>query len=241
MTKELYWHDSYQKKCQSKVVSLASEKLVVMDQTVFYPQGGGQPTDTGVLRRGNEEFKVVFTKKVGPDIALEVDKLGLKEGDSVETELDWSRRYKLMRMHTSAHILAKVIFDETGSLITGNQLGENESRMDFNVIEFNAGIAQGYRDRANKVIRENLEVTASIMPFAEAMKKPELFRLKDVLPKTIPELRVVSIGTFDVQADGGTHVRLTGEIGALSLVRIENKGKENRRIYWSLAQKIMCD
>jgi misacylated tRNA(Ala) deacylase len=236
MTKELYWQDSYQKKCSGRIQVLASEKLVVVDQTVFYPQGGGQPSDKGVLRRGNEEFTVLFTKKVGPDIALEVDKTGLKEGESIETELDWNRRYKLMRMHTSAHILAKVIFDETGSLITGNQLDTEQSRMDFNVTEFNAGIAQEYLDKANKVIAEKLEVTANVMPYAEAMKKSELFRLKDVLPKTIPELRIVSIGNFDVQADGGTHVRNTKEIGQLKLERVENKGKENRRIYWTLEQ-----
>ncbi len=236
MTKELYWQDSYQKKCQSKVVSLASEKLAIVDQTVFYPQGGGQPSDTGKLLRENEEFRVIFTKKIGQDIALEVDKPGLKQGDSVECELDWNRRYKLMRMHTAAHVLAKIIFDETGSLITGNQLDAEQSRMDFNVTEFNAGIAQGYIDKANKVIQENLEVAAMVMLFAEAMKKPELFRLKDVLPKNIPELRIVSIGKFDVQADGGTHVRNTKEIGKLKLTRIENKGKENRRIYWTLEQ-----
>ncbi len=236
MTKELYWRDSYQKKCQSKVVSLASEKLAIVNQTVFYPQGGGQPTDTGKLLRENEEFRVIFTKKIGQDIALEVDKSGLKQGDSVECELDWNRRYKLMRMHTAAHVLAKIIFDETGSLITGNQLDAEQSRMDFNVTEFNVGIAQGYLDKANKVIQENLEVAATVMPFAEAMKKPELFRLKDVLPKNIPELRIVSIGNFDVQADGGTHVRNTKEIGKLKLTRIENKGKENRRIYWTLEQ-----
>lgn len=236
MTKELYWQDSYQKACRSKVVSLASEKLVAVDQTVFYPQGGGQPTDTGILRHGNEEFRIASAKKVGQDIALEVDKIGLKEGDLVETELDWNRRYKLMRMHTSAHVLAKVIFDETGSLITGNQLDAEQSRMDFNVTEFNAGIAQEYLDRANKVVQEKLEVTATVLPYAVAMKKPELFRLKDVLPKNIPELRIVSIGSFDVQADGGTHVRNTKEIGKLKLQRIENKGKENRRIYWTLEQ-----
>lgn len=234
MTKELYWQDSYQKKCSSTIVSMASEKLAVMDQTVFYPQGGGQPSDTGVLRRGNEEFRVVFTKKVGPDIALELDKTGLKEGDSVETELDWSRRYKLMRMHTSAHILAKVIFDATGSLITGNQLGENESRMDFNVAEFNKEIAESFIAKANQIVQQDLEVKAEFLEYEKAMQRPELFRLKDVLPKNIPLLRIVSIGDFDVQADGGTHVRNTPEIGMLKLLKIENKGKENRRKYWTL-------
>jgi misacylated tRNA(Ala) deacylase len=236
MTKELYWLDSYQQKCESTIKTMASEKLAVVDQTVFYPQGGGQPTDTGILRRKNEEFRIVFTKKVGPDIALEVDRIGLLEGETIETELDWNRRYKLMRMHTSAHILAKIIFDETGSLITGNQMDAEQSRMDFNVTEFNAGIAEGYIEKANKIVQQKLEVTATVMPYAEAMKKPELFRLKDVLPKTIPELRIVSIGKFDVQADGGTHVRNTKETGKLELQRIENKGKENRRIYWTLEQ-----
>ncbi len=234
MTELLYLKDHYRKSCESRVIEVLNQKMVIVDQTVFYPQGGGQPSDTGVLRRQNEEFRVLSAKKQGENVALEVNQIGLKPQDLVQQEIDWNRRYALMRMHTSAHILANVISNETGSLITGNQLGETESRMDFNVTEFNAGIAQSFIEKANELIRQKLPVFIEFLERERALARPELVRLKDIMPPNLPVWRIVSIGNVDVQADGGTHVANTSEIGFMELLRTENKGKENRRIYWTL-------
>ncbi|MBU0635418.1 alanyl-tRNA editing protein [Candidatus Micrarchaeota archaeon] len=234
MTKELYWKNAYQKNAPATVQSVNNEKFVVLDQSIFYPNGGGQPTDTGKLSHNNEEFNVVFAKKMGKDISLEVDKPGLKEGDSIESKLNWERRFALMRMHTSSHVLAKIIFNETGSLITGNQLETEKSRMDFNVSEFNREISENYIQKANEIIKQNISVSVEFLEREKALQKPDLVRLKDIMPPNLKTWRVVSIGDFDVQADGGTHVKNTSEIGTLKLLKTENKGTENRRIYWNL-------
>ncbi|MFH0954885.1 MAG: alanyl-tRNA editing protein [Candidatus Micrarchaeota archaeon] len=234
MTELLFLKDSYQKSCSSKVIRVDKERFVVLNQTVFYPQGGGQPFDLGIIAAGNERFNVLSVKKNGSDVVVEVDKAGLKEGLTVECHLDWIRRFALMRMHTSAHILAKVIWDQTGSLITGNQLDLQQTRLDFNVEEFDADIANSFVQKANSVVKQNLPVTIDFLPREEAINRPELVRLKDIMPPNLAVWRIISIGEYDVQADGGTHVANTSEIGELELIRVENKGKENRRIYWKL-------
>lgn len=246
MTTETYWKDAYQQKAVATVQKVENERFAVLDESIFYPQGGGQPGDKGtitqtqryceaaVMKQRTLTFQVQNTKRRGEEIVLELDQAGIQPTLTVECTLDWKRRYALMRMHTSAHILAKVIFDATGSLITGNQLEEEQSRMDFNVAEFSRETAENYIQKTNEIIRQKLSVTVEFLPYEKAIARPELFRLKDVLPKNIPELRIVSIGQFDVQADGGTHVKNTSEIGKLELTKTENKGKENRRMYWQL-------
>lgn len=234
MTELLFLKDAYAKTCLSKVLRIDNERFIFLDQTVLYPQGGGQPCDLGQLRRGNDVFSVVAIKKNGPDAVVEVDRLGLQQGQTVECVVDWPRRYSLMRMHTSAHVLAKVILDETGSLITGNQLGEHESRMDFNVTNFDSDTANSFIQKANAALRQNLEIKIDFLDREEALLHPELVRLKDIMPPNLPVWRIVAIGDLDVQADGGTHVQNTKEVGEMELLRVENKGKENRRIYWKL-------
>jgi misacylated tRNA(Ala) deacylase len=239
MTEKLWMKDSYLKEWDAAVQKASEGRFVVLDRTAFYPASGGQPSDSGKMidEKGNE-FQVVFAKQFGQDISHEVKPLkegaGLQEGSKVHCVLDWNRRHKLMRMHSAAHILSSVIFKELGSLITGNQLDVDKSRIDFNVKEFDQSLLAGFESKANEVVQRKLEQKIEFMPYAEAMKLPELFRLKDVLPKNIPELRIVSIGDFDRQADGGTHVKNTGEIGRIRLVKFENKGAENRRIYFTV-------
>src|SRR3989344_1381720 len=211
MAKKLFLDDSYLKECEATVLK-AEGKFVVLDQTIFYPQGGGQPSDEGKIISAKGEYKVVFGKSFGEDVSHEVDREGLATGEKVKCVLDWERRKKLMRMHTSAHILAGVIHKEIGALITGNQLDLQKSRMDFNVKEFDKGLLKSFEEKANETIARELDVNISYEERKNALARPELFRLKDVLPKNIPVLRIVSIGDFDVQADGGTHVKNTKEI-----------------------------
>lgn len=237
MTEKLYLKDSYLKEFGAKVLKVSEGRFVVLDKTAFYPQGGGQPSDSGKIIAGAREFRVLSAKNFGEEVSHEVeDASGLEEGQVVKGELDWERRYALMRMHTAAHILAKCIFDRTGSMITGNQIEEARSRMDFNVQGLDREFLAEIEEKANLAISQNLEVKISFLPREEALALPELFRLKDVLPKELEEFRIVSIGDFDRQADGGTHVKNTSEIGRLAIVKAENKGANNRRIYFELGQ-----
>ena len=234
MSTKIFLTDSYAKECESSV-AMADGKFVALDQTIFYPQGGGQPTDTGkIISAKGDEYKVVFAKQNGGEVALEVDREGLRKADAVRCVLDWDRRYRLMRMHTSAHLLAATIHRELGALITGNQLDEKLSRMDFNVLDFDRSLLKLFENMVNECIAKDLPVTVSFEEKEKAMQRPELFKLKDVLPKDLPVFRIVQIGDYDTQADGGTHVRSTAEIGAIRIVDFKNKGAQNRRIYWEL-------
>jgi len=236
MTQKLYLDDSYLKESEANITKVTEGKFVVLDKTIFYPQGGGQPSDTGKLVKENEEkVNVIFAKQFGEEISHQIEpENSLKEGKKIKCVLDWEQREKFMRMHTSAHILAGVINKEIGALITGNQLGLEESRMDFNVPEFDRELLKTFEEKSNEIIEKNLEINISYEETQKALQRPELFRLKGVLPKNIPELRIVTIGNFDVHADGGTHVKTTSEIGKIKITNFKNKGAENRRIYWKL-------
>lgn len=238
MTEKLYLTDSYLRECSAKVVKaekIDGKNFVALDRTVFYPQGGGQPADTGkIIARGGAQYNVLFSKNNGEDVSHEVDREGLAAGMEVQCSLDWERRYKLMRMHTSAHLMAAIVHKEYGALITGNQLGGQQTRMDFDAPAFTKEKIPEVEAKANEMIARDLPVSIAFEEREKALARPELFRLKDVLPKEIPVLRILSIGDFDVQADGGTHVKSTKEIGAVKIVDMKNKGAENRRIYWEL-------
>ncbi|MBU1201724.1 MAG: alanyl-tRNA editing protein [Nanoarchaeota archaeon] len=233
MSDALYLDDSYLKEFDATVVS-ANSKFVVLDKTAFYPNSGGQLFDEGEIRRGGETFKVVFVGKFSGSISHEVDREGLKLGDKVHCVLDWDKRYQLMRMHTSAHIVSTLVHNEAGALITGNQLGVDKSRVDFSLDDFDRDKMVEYIDKANEVIRRNLEVKSFYLPREEAMRIPSVVKLAGALPPAIDTLRIVQIGDFDTQADGGTHVRNTSEVGELEFLQVENKGKNNRRLYYKL-------
>jgi misacylated tRNA(Ala) deacylase len=233
MTQKIYQTDAYAKECEANIIKVEG-KFAYLDKTIFYPQGGGQPSDTGKIidEKGNE-YKVIFAKNSGEDIILELDKEGISEGKA-KCILDWDRRYKLMKMHTSAHIISAIINQKFEALITGNQLGEQESRMDFNAKKIDKETIEKIEEEANQIIASNMEIKISFESKEKAMQRPEIFKLKDVLPKNIPIFRIVSIGNFDSQADGGTHVKNTKEIGKIKITNFKNKGAENRRIYWQL-------
>ncbi|MBI4210476.1 MAG: alanyl-tRNA editing protein [Candidatus Diapherotrites archaeon] len=234
MTERLYLSDSYMRECEAKVLK-AEGRFIELDRTVFYAQGGGQPCDTGKMAtQDGQEYKVVSVKNSAEEVSHEVDHEGLRAGDKVKCVLDWEKRYKHMRMHTSAHIMAAVVHKEYGALITGNQLGEQQTRMDFDAPQFTKEKIPEVEAKANEVIARDLPVSIAFEEREKALARAELFRLKDVLPKDLKVFRILSIGDFDVQADGGTHVKSTKEIGRVKIVDMKNKGAENRRIYWEL-------
>jgi misacylated tRNA(Ala) deacylase len=233
MTELIYMNDCYAKEFDATVTK-ADGKFVILDKTAFYPQGGGQPTDTGKLIKNGEECEVVFAKKIGGDVSHEVDKEGLKEGDTVHGVIDWDNRYRLMRMHTAAHILCEIFHKETGALITGNQLNLEKSRIDFNLENFDREKMNEYVAKANEIVQKDLPIKIYTLPREEAMKIPSITKLANVLPPAVQELRIVEIEGFDTQADGGTHVKSTKEVGEIEVVGAENKGKNNRRVYFTL-------
>jgi len=234
MTQALYLADSYLRECDATVVSVKDGKYVVLDQTVFYPKGGGQPWDTGKMIRDHETFNVVYVGKFSGEISHEVDHAGLKEGDKVHLALDWERRYKLMRSHTAAHIFASLLCNGTGALVTGNQLEEDKIRFDFNLEKFDPEILTEYIERANELFRKDIPVKWYELPREEALRIPGLIKMAEAFPPDIPRLRVVEVVSIDKQADGGTHVKNLKEVGGINVLKTENKGKQNRRVYFTL-------
>ncbi|MBC8495577.1 alanyl-tRNA editing protein [archaeon] len=234
MSEVLYLDDSYLKEFDAEVVSVNEDKFVALDKTAFYPNSGGQPWDEGVMIKGNEKFKVIFVGKFSGNISHEVDHPGLQPGDKVHCVIDWDRRYKLMQAHTASHVLSGLIHNETGALISGNQLGVDKNRIDFSLEDYDREKIIEYVARANELLKKGLEVTTRYMPREEALKDPSMVRLANALPPNIETLRIVSIGAVDTQADGGTHVKNTSEIGELEFLKADNKGKNNRRVYYKI-------
>ncbi|MCK4589337.1 MAG: alanyl-tRNA editing protein [Nanoarchaeota archaeon] len=230
----LYMQDSYLREFTSKVKSVKDNKFIVLEQTAFYPNSGGQPNDTGIIKKDNQEFKVIFVGKFDSQISHEVDQEGLKEGDEVTGIIDWDRRYKLMRMHSAAHVMSAVLYQETGALITGNQLDTEKSRIDFNLENFDREKLQEFIQKANEVIKQNLNINVKFMPRQEVEKDPSLQKLAKGLPPGIETFRIIEIENFDIQADGGTHVKNTQEIGEIEFLKAENKGAQRRRVYFKL-------
>lgn len=232
MTELIYMADCYCKEFDATVVS-ADGKNVELDRTAFYPVGGGQPTDTGEIICGGEfAVKNVF-KKEGK-VWHDVDREGLKAGDKIHGIIDWERRYKMMRMHTAAHLLSEVFHKESGALITGNQLDVDQSRVDYNLENFDREKINEYFNKANEIIQQDLPVKIYSLKREEALKIPNISKLASFIPPNVPELRIVEIVGFDTQADGGCHVSRLKEIGQIEMVKMENKGKDNRRVYYIL-------
>jgi len=164
----------------------------------------------------------------------ELDRAGLKAGDYVRGLLDWDRRYRIMRMHTAAHLLSAIFYKEGGAMITGNQLDLDKSRIDFSLEAFERDRMLAFVAKANQYVRGDLPVKIYFLPRDEAMKIPEVIKLANVLPPSIDQLRIVEIEGIDMQADGGNHIKRLGEIGEIEALKFENKGKSNRRVYYTL-------
>lgn len=233
MTELLYMKDSYLKEFEATVTK-AEGKIIVLDRTAFYPMGGGVPDDRGKVVAGEKAYYVRLVKKMGDVVIHEVDELGLHVGDRIKGWIDWERRFMMMRMHTAAHILSAVVNRETGALITGNQIDLDKTRIDFDLETFDREKLAEYLEKSNLEISKNQPVTAEFLDREKVMQIPNVVKLAGALPPAIKELRIVKIGDVDVQADGGPHVANTSEIGKIEIIETENKGKNNRRVYFKL-------
>ena len=234
MTEALYMKDSYLKNWDAKVVSVKDDKYIILDKTAFYPKGGGQPWDEGYIIKDGEKFKVVYVGKFSGEISHEVEKPGLKEGDTVSCEIDWERRYTYMRYHTACHLVSNLLFRRANAKITGNQIELDKARMDFSMEDYSPEKLHTYVNEANEIIQKNLPITIGYMSREEVLQKPELARLAIGLPKNIKEFRIIKIGDIDEQVDGGTHIKSLNEIGKIEILKTVNKGKNNRRLYFVL-------
>jgi misacylated tRNA(Ala) deacylase len=235
MTEELFREDAYLKSCTARVTAV-DETGIRLDRTVFYPMGGGQPGDTGLLRRADGSTIAVADTRKGKEHGdiVHVPAAGQPApavGEEVTAELDWERRHRHMRMHTCLHLLCAAV----PAGVTGGQIGDQRSRLDFDVGEMvldKAAIAE----KVNALIAANHTVAPRWISDEELAAKPELVRTMSVKPPTgHGKVRLLDIAGVDLQPCGGTHVRQTGEIGPIVVEKIENKGKRNRRVIVALA------
>jgi Ser-tRNA(Ala) deacylase AlaX len=231
MTEKLFWSDAYVKEFDAKVTSVSGNR-VTLDRTAFNPRGGGLVSDLGKL--GDASIIEVIKENDEPIHLVDHPEL-LKVNETVHCVLDWERRYRIMKMHTSAHILCAIVNRETGALITGNQINPDQSRIDFNLEQFDREKINDYIKTANDAVKNGHEVKAYFMKREEALKVPGLVKLANAMPPSLETLRIVQIGDVDTQADGGVHVANTREIGEIIGKGIENKGKSNRRLYFTIA------
>ncbi len=237
MTELLYHVDSYLREFDA-VVEGVGEAGVVLDRTAFYPGGGGQPHDVGVLRRKRDGTEVQVRRvSMKAGVPFHEEEEGeLAPGDTVAGVIDWDRRYQLMRTHTALHILCGVVWRDYGAPVTGGDMRSLRARMDFELESMTADFAAEIEHRANMEVSADRPVKAKVLPREEAFQIPDLIRTKiNLLPEHITEVRVVDISGLDMQADGGTHVARTGEVGRITVVGHESKGKINKRLRIELA------
>jgi misacylated tRNA(Ala) deacylase len=230
----IYLEDSYLRSFNS-FVEQASNNGIYLNATAFYPESGGQPGDLGIISRNAGQFKVIKVELVDGRILHHLDREGLQAGDQVVGSIDWERRYKLMRSHTACHILSAIIFQETGARITGNQIDLARSRVDFSLESFDRAKMADYVQRANDIVAQGRKVEVSFLTREDAARLPNLVKLAMQVPDR-ERIRVVEIEGLDQQACGGTHVMSTAEVKGLRLVKAENKGKSNRRVYFELEE-----
>ena len=237
-TKLLYQRDSSLRAVDATVVAVDAEsRLIALDRTVVFPGGGGQPSDEGTMTRvaDGSQWPVASARKSAGVVWHELggDHPAPAVGDAVRIALDWERRYRLMRMHTALHVLCGVVFRDYGALVTGGNMGPDRARMDFEMdsADFTPERVAEIERRANEELRESRDVRVRILPREEAFQIPDLIRTKiNLLPEGIAEVRTVEIVGLDLQADGGTHVQNTREVGTLRIVGTRSKGKANKRL-----------
>jgi len=230
VTEELHLRDAYLRRFEATVAQVREEDgAVALDRTAFYATGGGQPHDTGVLGgapvtdvRHDPDRPVVWHVLAGSPPAV---------GDRVEGEIDWDRRYALMRTHTALHVLCGVIWNQWGKAVTGGNMEPLAARMDFEFDPLPEGFGPTVEALVNQELNRARPIEVSFLARDTALADADLIRTKvNLIPDGVPEIRVVDIVGLDKQADGGTHVRSTDEVGAVRVVKTESKGKGNKRI-----------
>ena len=236
MTELLFHNQSYLKEFDATVTS-HSEKGVVLDRTAFYAGGGGQPTDTGVLlSSGGQEYQVTGIGRAAGEVVHQITGDYPSVGAAVTGRIDWERRYHLMRTHTALHILCGVVWRDYGAKVTGGDMKPGEARMDFELEQMSGEFATEVEEKINAEVAAARDILVNTLTREEANRTPDLIRTKiNLLPENISEIRTIDIHELDFQADGGTHVANTREVGAIKVVGHESKGRINKRLRIALA------
>ncbi|GIK56648.1 MAG: alanyl-tRNA editing protein AlaX [Chloroflexota bacterium] len=236
MTELLYQTDAYVQSFAAVVTDVLNGG-VVLDRTAFYPGGGGQPGDVGTLMADGQVWTVTAVKKAGAQVVHFVEGEPPVVGTAVTGQLDWARRYQLMRTHTAMHILCGVVWRDYGAQVTGGNMDPLQGRMDFEFETMRQELVAEIETAVNREVAAAREVRVAILPREEAFQIPDLIRTKiNLLPEGIAEVRTVELVGLDLQADGGTHVANTREVGRIRITDYKSKGKINKRIYVELQE-----
>lgn len=235
MTWELFLKDAYLTEFESPVVEISGRE-VVLDQTAFYPGGGGQPADKGALGVGPVKAAVVDVRREGGHIVHVLDKAIPDTVRDLKGELDWERRYAHMRYHTALHALSGVIWRSFGAKVTGGQMRADRARMDFSFPgEWTADVVGEIEHLVNEALAEGRPVRVYELPREEALENPDLIRTQsNLVPERVKMVRIVEIEGTDTQADGGTHVANTEEVGEVEITAHKSKGRQNKRVEFVL-------
>jgi misacylated tRNA(Ala) deacylase len=229
VTDALYSTDAYARSCPATVVIV--EDGVVLDRTVFYPRGGGQPGDTGSIAWDSSRAAVTDTVRRGGDVVHVIEGASPAVGQEVTAEIDWARRHLLMRTHTALHALSGIVFRDHGAKVTGGNMEPGVARMDFELDSISGEFGRRVEDTLNAELGRDLPVRVAFLPRAEAFADPDLIRTKvNLIPEGVDPIRVIEIEGLDKQADGGTHVRSTAEVGRVRVAKTESKGKGFKRM-----------
>jgi misacylated tRNA(Ala) deacylase len=230
MTEEIAQTDAYARSIEASVVEVRPEG-VVLDRTVFYSRSGGQPGDTGWLRWDGGEARVADTFRQGGTPVHAVEGEPPPVGATVTAEVDWDRRHLLMRTHTALHILSGVVWRDYGAKVTGGNMEPGVARMDFELESLTPEFAREMEEKLNVAVASARPVSVRFLPRVEALWDPDLIRTKvNLIPDSVDPIRIIDIEGIDRQADGGTHVRSTSEVGRIRVVKTENKGKAFKRM-----------
>ncbi len=230
MTTLLYHTDAYLRDFTATVTAVEGN-AVALDRTAFYPGGGGQPNDLGTLSVGGQPVAVTKVRKAGDVVWHELAGDPPTVGTTVRAELDWERRHQLMRTHTAMHILCGVVWRDYGASVTGGNMEPLRGRMDFEFESMKQEFVREIEARINAEVEAARDIRVNILPREQAFQIPDLIRTKiNLLPEGIAEVRTVEIVGLDLQADGGTHVANTREVGRLTIVDYKSKGRINKRL-----------
>ncbi len=236
MTERIYSTDSYAAEMSAEVVAAdRDDRRVLLDRTVFYPGGGGQPIDQGALWVGDDRLEVVKVTQDADGVWHWLDEGVPGVGTQVEGRIDWERRYLLMRTHTSLHALCGVVWDWFRSPVTGGNMEPGRGRLDFELPNWDPDKRGPLEEALNAAIARHHPIEVSFLPRKEADADPSLIRTKvNLIPKSIQKIRVIDLVGLDRQADGGTHVKSTAEVGQVKITKVQSKGRGFRRIRLAL-------
>jgi misacylated tRNA(Ala) deacylase len=235
MTEELFLNDSYLREFEARVAKLAGRE-VILDRSAFYPGGGGQPPDRGTLGVGPVRAAVVDVRREGGEIVHVLDTSIPDTIQDLRGELDWERRFAHMRHHTALHVLSGVIWKNFGAKVTGGQMRADRARMDFSFPgEWTVDVVGEIERLTNEALAEERPVKVYELSREEALKNPDLIRTQvNLVPERVKMIRIVEIEGIDTQADGGTHVANTREVGRMEITGHKSKGRQNKRIEFVL-------